>query len=105
MDENTIHAVYGYFEASYNNLQNNPNCVFLASKPLSEGFWQHFEQTGEKLYSPGYRLFCKLVDERTEGDSLQGIKNRIQKRAGNRVAQNLKKLLVFKIEAIKEIRF
>ncbi len=105
INKETIHAVYGYFDTSYNNLQNNPNCVFLTSQALSKEFWQHFEQTGEKLYSPGYRVFCTLIEEVSDPDSFQEIRNRIQQSAGNRVADNLKKLLIFKVEEVKEIRF
>ncbi len=105
INEETIHAVYGYFDTSYSNLQNNQNCVFLVSKALSKEFWQHFEQTGEKLYSPGYRVFCRFIEEVSDVGRFQEIRNRIQKSAGNRVASNLKKLLIFEVEEIKEIRF
>ena len=105
INEETIYALYGYFHKSYSNLQSNPNCVFLSSKGLSKEYWQHFEKTGEKLYPPGYRYFCKFTEESSDSSKIVELKTLIQKDVGARVANRLNKLLVFRVVEIKELRF
>lgn len=104
-DEQTIKVLYGYFDQSYANLQQNPHAVFLASKGFSESYWQHFEATREKLYVPGYRFYCRLTKELTDPSQLSQMKERLLPRAGKRIVSGLKSLLIFDIEKIREIIF
>ena len=105
VDEKTIHALYGYFEKSYTNIKQNHHAVFLATKGFSESYWKHFESTGEKLYIPGYRFYCRFKEETTDPAQLSPIKKRLSQKIGNRIVSKLKLLLIFEIKEIREIVF
>ena len=105
LDENTIIAASGFFDRTDINIQETNKAVFMACKPLSPEYFKYYNETGEKQFPAGYRFYCTLQETSTSGPMLENVKERLRTRVGNRIPDSLKKVLVFKIDEIRELAF
>ena len=105
LDENTIIAASGFFDRTEKNIQETKKAVFMASQQVKPEYWKHYEKTGEQQFPAGIRFYCVLREMANDSPLLEKIKVRLKERVGNRIPDNLKKLLIFDIVEIRKLNF
>jgi hypothetical protein len=101
-DDTTIAAAYGFFDVTRKNIAANGKAVFLASKPTTQQFWKHYDETGDQEYAAGIRYHCTLKEQTESHPWLDIIKRRFRKRVGNRIPDGIKGLWIFTVDEIRE---
>ena len=105
IDEKTIQVLYGYIHKSFENLKQNRAAVFLASSVITTSFWKHYDETGEKLFIPGYRYDCTFKEELFDKNLISKGQKRLLPIIGTRAVDGFKSLLVFNVIGVREINF
>lgn len=105
IDDHTIIAGSAFFDRTETNLQETSKAVFMAFRPLSSEYFKFYDETGERQFSAGFRFYCHLRETATSGPLLEEMRERLRPRAGNRIPDSLKRLLVFEVIEIRELEF
>jgi hypothetical protein len=74
------------------NLEQNPNAVFLAMKESPVAFT-----------TPGWRLYLKVRTIHREGEVLESARSYIAQRAGSEVAEGLRAAVIFDIIEVRPL--
>lgn len=91
IDEKTILAGLGK-NRSLENLQQNPNAVFMIMEP------------GQSLPQwKGVRVYLKMIDCQTSGEKLDAIRAKIAEASGEKASQMIHAAITFSIEEIRPL--
>ena len=92
VDLETIVLAGGFIEKSLENIKANRKATFMPWNPtiLQNEYWKHYDVTGEKLCSAGYRLYCTLQDGFPNDYFLKEIQEQFRKAGSNRIPDGLK---------------
>ena len=110
VDEHTIHVLQGMLPRTMTNLRKNPRAVFCVWKrPTLAGILKSV--AGKEDACAGYRVYAQLIEEVDDPDAIEReirhILPRIPWVARSAMRQffrkNLRKLLSFSIQDIREI--
>jgi hypothetical protein len=104
-DADTIVAASGFFDRTDAYLAETGKAVFMAIRPLTAEYWIDYEATGEQPFPAGVRFYCTLRETATSGPLLDGIRERLRPRVGNRVPDGMHDLLVFDVVEVRELDF
>jgi hypothetical protein len=91
IDEKTIFMGLGK-NRSFENLQQNPNAVFMIMEP------------GQSLPEwKGVRVYMKMTDCQTSGEKLDAIRTRIAEASGEKASQMVHAAVTFSIEEVRPL--
>lgn len=105
LDNTTIVCASGFFDRTESNIRETKKAVFMALRPPTSEFWEHYEATGEQQFDSGVRFYCELKDSTTTAPLLGKIRERLRERVGSRVADGMKELWLFEVDEIRPLDF
>lgn len=105
LNDATIACASGFFDRTESNIRETKRAVFMAFKSPTPEFWKHYEETGEQLFASGIRFYCEYKDSTASDPLLGKVRERLRGRVGDRVANGMKELWLFKVVEVRPLDF